>query len=63
MPPAKLADDLGRFLDNRPILAHSPGRIDKLAQWSRRNRRGLLTAGLLLLVLIPTLAGVPLGAT
>jgi WD40 repeat protein/serine/threonine protein kinase len=45
-----LADDLRRFLDNRPITARRPTMIERLAKWSRRHT-GLAAAaaGLLLL--------------
>src|SRR5262245_62002942 len=32
-----LAEDLQRFLDNRPILARPAGPVEKLARWCRRN--------------------------
>ncbi|MHB1562167.1 MAG: serine/threonine-protein kinase [Isosphaeraceae bacterium] len=32
-----LADDLQRYLDNRPILARPAGPVEKLVRWSRRN--------------------------
>lgn len=34
-----LADDLRRFLDDRPIAARPPGLWERLAKWSRRHRR------------------------
>ncbi|MFL5329815.1 MAG: protein kinase domain-containing protein [Gemmataceae bacterium] len=33
-----LADELRRFLDDEPILAHPPGRIERTFKWARRNR-------------------------
>ena len=47
-----LADDLGRFLDDRPILARRPGVAERLARWSRRHRRATaIAAGLLVLAI------------
>jgi eukaryotic-like serine/threonine-protein kinase len=50
---ADLAADLGRFLNNRPIVARRPSFIDKSAKWMLRHR-GLvasLVAGVLILAL------------
>ncbi len=41
---AELATDLGRFLDNRPILARRPSLADRGAKWMRRNRALIATA-------------------
>lgn len=45
----ELADDLRRFLDNRPIRAKPPSVVDRLAKWSRRHRT-VVAIGVLLLV-------------
>ncbi|MBL8796800.1 MAG: serine/threonine protein kinase [Planctomycetia bacterium] len=45
---AELAEDLRRFLDNRPILARKPTLLEKVARWYRRNLRLVVTALLLL---------------
>jgi WD40 repeat protein/tRNA A-37 threonylcarbamoyl transferase component Bud32 len=37
-----LADDLGRFLDDRPIQARRPGLAQRLGRWSGRNRWPLI---------------------
>ncbi len=50
----ELADDLGRFLDDRPILARRPGPIDRLRRWSRRHKRA--TAAALALLVFVSLA-------
>ena len=49
-----MADDIDRYLSDRPIVARPVGRIERTVRWCRRNPRvaGLLsTIGLLLLVL------------
>src|SRR5262249_6565658 len=40
----ELADDLHRFLDDRPIRARRPSPLQLLAKWGRRNRRLVVTA-------------------
>ncbi len=40
----ELADDLGRFLDDRPILARPPGLLEKVARWARRHAAALVIA-------------------
>jgi WD40 repeat protein/predicted Ser/Thr protein kinase len=49
-----LAEDLQRFLDNRPILARPAGPVEKLARWCRRNP---LPATLLAAIVLLFLAG------
>src|SRR6185436_15674360 len=44
-----LADDLSRFLDDRPIQARPPGLRERLGKLARRHRR-VVTAGVLGLV-------------
>jgi serine/threonine protein kinase/Tfp pilus assembly protein PilF len=46
----EFADDLGHFLDDRPILARRATCIQRLARWSRRHKPLLATAGLGLIV-------------
>ena len=38
------ADDLGRFLDDRPIMARRPGPMERSARWVRRHAAGLAVA-------------------
>ncbi|HUY34012.1 MAG TPA: protein kinase [Pirellulales bacterium] len=46
---AEFADDIRRFLDDRPILARPPSPVDRLRKWSRRHP-SVVVAGALLLV-------------
>jgi serine/threonine protein kinase len=39
-----LADDLRRFLDDRPILARRPSLVERSVRWARRHRALLATA-------------------
>jgi len=48
-----LADDLRRYLENRPILARPPGPAERVAKWARRHRAAVLAgAGTLVLAVI-----------
>ena len=46
----ELADDLTRFLANRPILAQPPTMLDRATKWARRHRSAVLIAASLLIV-------------
>jgi len=48
----EMADDLGRFLENRPVEAKRPGPFRRVTKWSRRHRAlvGAATGMLLLAV-------------
>jgi len=52
-----LADDLGRFLENRPILARAPGTIDRATKWGRRHKPAVAGAALVLFLIIIGLGG------
>jgi WD40 repeat protein/serine/threonine protein kinase len=52
-----LADDLGRFLDARPITARPPGWLEHLTKWMRRNRAIVVPAALFVLLGLVALAG------
>lgn len=43
----EFADDIRRFLDNRPILARPPSAIDRLRKWSRRHPSAVAAAAVL----------------
>jgi serine/threonine protein kinase len=47
----ELADDLGRFLDNRPVLARRPALTEHLRKWARRHPT-LVAAGVVVLLLL-----------
>ena len=47
----ELADDLQRFLDNRPILARRPTPTEWVRKWSRRHP-SIVAAGVVILVLL-----------
>lgn len=55
-----LAEDLGRFLEDRPILARRQSAVERLVRWARRNRAvaGLGTLAVLLLVLVALVASI-----
>jgi len=53
----ELADDLGRFLQNRPILARPPSAIDRAAKWMRRHKPAVAAASIVLLVAVMGLGG------
>jgi hypothetical protein len=40
-----LADDLRRFLEDKPVLARRPALLDRAAKWSRRHGPAVWTAG------------------
>src|SRR5262249_42218920 len=48
---AELADDLGRFLERRPVLARRPGVGDHLRKWARRHPSLVGAAAVVLLLL------------
>jgi len=54
----EFAEDLQRFLDDRPILARRPTLIDKIAKWGRRHRTATLSA-----IIVLVFASVGLGVT
>jgi eukaryotic-like serine/threonine-protein kinase len=64
-PPARydsmkeMADDLGRFLEGRPVHARRPGPVERAARWAYRHRR-LVGAGTL--VVLVAMAGLAVGS-
>jgi WD40 repeat protein len=54
----ELADDLGRFLQGRPILARPRGAVDLAAKWARRNKSAAAAAVTISLTTVLGLGGV-----
>ncbi len=53
-----LADDLNRFLDDRPVLARRASPIERLTRWSRRNKTvAALSAAVLLSLIVAAATG------
>jgi serine/threonine protein kinase len=48
---SELAADLGRFLDDRPILARRPGLAERAARWSRRHRGATAAAAAIVMLI------------
>jgi serine/threonine protein kinase len=46
----ELADDLGRFLADDPILARRPGVVERALRWARRHRELVATAAAIVVV-------------
>ncbi|MHC5111009.1 MAG: protein kinase domain-containing protein [Planctomycetota bacterium] len=44
----EFADDLGRYLESKPILAKPPTLLDRATKWSRRHRAVVVAAAVLL---------------
>ena len=52
---AELADDLGRFVDDRPIRARRPSLLNRAGKWTRRHRKlmaGVAATGLVVAVAV-----------
>jgi serine/threonine protein kinase/tetratricopeptide (TPR) repeat protein len=53
----ELADDLGRFLNDRPIVARRPGLAERAARWSQRHWRATAAAAAFLVLAALASAG------
>jgi hypothetical protein len=57
----ELADDLRRFLENKPIKARPPTQLERAVKWSRRHRRTVVAAvGLLAAAVVGLATGLVL---
>jgi WD40 repeat protein/serine/threonine protein kinase/tetratricopeptide (TPR) repeat protein len=59
--PAELADDLKRFVDDRPIRARRVGELERFWRWCRRNPAVSSLLAALVLVFVIGFVGVTLG--
>ncbi|MCI0459219.1 MAG: tetratricopeptide repeat protein [Gemmataceae bacterium] len=55
---AELADDLRRFLEDKPVRARRPTAAQRLRKWARRHWGVVTTAAVALVTLVTALAGV-----
>jgi tetratricopeptide (TPR) repeat protein len=53
----EMADDLRRFLEDKPIRARRPGLVERLVKWSRRHRGVVRALGAGLVLAVVALAG------
>src|SRR5262249_37326210 len=53
----ELADDLKRFLEDKPVRARRPSLRERAAKWARRHKPLVWAAGLVLAVALVALAG------
>jgi len=54
----ELAEDLGRFLDRKPIHARRPSPLDRASRWARRHRRMLASS---VVALVTGVVGLSIG--
>jgi hypothetical protein len=52
----ELADDLGRYLEDKPIRAKRPSLRQRAVKWSRRHKSVVRAAGVVLLLAVAALA-------
>src|SRR5262249_21314843 len=54
---SELAEDLRRFLEDKPVCARRPSRMERARKWARRHRPWVWSATLALLASLTVLAG------